>query len=94
MCSLVSRDDKYTLTLNENIVLLAQMNHICNVLKKDKVLFNEFFKLTEKIEKGLHDPPDYICIGTFINTLVDQGDFHESLWIHIMDTLFARKYDE
>jgi len=94
MCSLVSRDDKYVLTLNENIVLLAQMNHICNVLKKDKGLYAEFGKLIVKIEAGLHDPPDYICIGTFINSLVDLGDFNEPLWIHVMDTLFARKYDE
>jgi hypothetical protein len=39
MYSLASRDDKYALRLNEKIVLLAQMNHVCNVLKKDKGIY-------------------------------------------------------
>lgn len=39
MCSMINREDKYSLNLNENIVLLAQMNHVCNVLKKDKGIY-------------------------------------------------------
>lgn len=46
MCSLINREDKYHLNLNEKIVLLAQMNHVCNVLKKDKGIFSEFGQLT------------------------------------------------
>lgn len=40
MCGLVNREDKYSLTLNECIVLLAQMNHVCNVLQKDKGIYD------------------------------------------------------
>jgi hypothetical protein len=40
MCGLVNREDKYSLTLNECIVLLAQMNHVCNVLQKDKGVYD------------------------------------------------------
>lgn len=39
MCNMVNREDKYSLNLNECIVLLAQMNHVCNVLKKDKGVY-------------------------------------------------------
>lgn len=94
MCSLINREDKYHLNLNEKIVLLAQMNHVCNVLKKDKGIFSEFGQLTEKIMAGIRDPEDYICMGTFMNVLVDLGNFNELTWIYIMDTLFVRKYDE
>lgn len=93
MCSLVNREDKYQLNLNENIVLLAQMNHVCNVLKKDKGVYGEFTQLTARIMKGIQDPEDYICIGTFINVLVDLGDFNEHLWVLVMDALLVRKYD-
>ena len=41
MCNLVNDEDKYALNLNENIVLLAQMNHVCNVLKKEKGMIGE-----------------------------------------------------
>lgn len=42
---------------------------------------------------GIKNPEDFICIGTFINVLVDLGDFNELIWIYVMDSLFARKYD-
>ena len=74
MCSLASREDKYSLNLNEKIVLLAQMNHICNVLKKDKGLYSEFGLLTDKTKEGIANPEDYICMGTFMNALVDLGN--------------------
>jgi hypothetical protein len=73
MCSLASRDDKYQLNINEKIVLLAQMNHVCNVLKKDKGVYSEFGKLTHNIMTSIQDPEDYICMGTFMNVLVDLG---------------------
>jgi len=73
MCSLASREDKYQLRLNEKIVLLAQMNHVCNVLKKDKAVYAEFGKLAHGIAVGLQDPEDYVCAGTYLNALVDLG---------------------
>ena len=94
MCNLVNRDDKYALNLNEKIVLLAQMNHICNVLKKEKGIYGEFSTLTSQITIGIKNPEDYICIGTFLNALVDLGEFQDSLWIYIMDSLLVKKYDE
>ena len=94
MRSLVNRPDKYSLNLNEKIVLLSQMNHVCNVLKKDKGVYGEFSSLTDLIGKEIQDPDDYICVGTFMNVLVDLGNFNEHLWILIMDALFVRKYDE
>ena len=94
MCSLVNREQKYTLNLNEKIVLLAQMNHVCNVMKKDKGVYAEFSVLVSQIMVGLQNPQDYICIGTFMNALVDLGNFQQLLWIYIMDTLFVKKYDE
>jgi hypothetical protein len=42
----------------------------------------------------MYDPEDYVCIGTFVNALVDLGEFGETIWIRVMDALFARKYDE
>lgn len=93
MCSLASRDDKYQLHLNEKIVLLAQMNHVCNVLKKDKGAFVEFGKLAHAIADAMQHPEDYICTGTFINVLVDLGQLSETVWIAIMDALLLRKYD-
>ena len=75
MCSLVNKEDKYALNLNEKIVLLAQMNHVCNVLKKDKGIYGEFTVLTNHIVKGIQNPDDYVCLGTFINALIDLGDF-------------------
>jgi hypothetical protein len=94
MCRLCNKEDKYHLNLNEKIVLLGQMNHVCNVLKKDKGIYSEFSKLTNNIMIGVQNPEDYICMGTFMNVLVDLGDFNELLWIHIMDSLFVKKYDE
>lgn len=94
MCTLASRDDKYALRLNEKIILLAQMNHVCNVLKKDKGLFTEFGKLAHAIAEGLKDPDDYICAGTYVNSLVDLGEVSEAIWIGIMDALLVKKYDE
>jgi hypothetical protein len=94
MCSLATRDDKYALHLNEKIVLLAQMNHLCNVLKKDKGGFTEFGKLTHAIAVGLGDPEDYICAGTYVNSLVDLGEVSEAVWVAVMDALLVRKYDE
>ena len=44
--------------------------------------------------KGIQNPDDYICIGTFLNVLVDLGDFNDHLWMLIMDSLFVKKYDE
>ena len=73
MCNLVNDEDKYVLNLNEYIVLLAQMNHVCNVLKKDKGMIGEFVTLTQRITKGMQNPEDYICMGTFMNVLVDLG---------------------
>ena len=49
------------------------MNHICNVLKKDKGIYEEFQKLIHKIMIGIQNPDDYICVGTFMNALVDLG---------------------
>ena len=74
MCSLVNREDKYVLNLNEKIVLLAQMNHVCNVLKKDKTIYGEFGKLIRIIIHGIADPDDYVCIGTLLNVMVDLGE--------------------
>lgn len=51
------------------------MNHICNVLKKDKGIYGEFNHLTSRITEGIKNPDDYICMGTFMNVLVDLGDF-------------------
>jgi hypothetical protein len=93
MCSLASREDKYQLHLNEKIVLLAQMNHVCNVLKKDKGIYAEFGKLSHDIAVGMQNPEDYICVGTFLNVLVDLGEFGEAVWVAIMDALLVRKYD-
>ena len=76
MCTLVNREDQYHLNLNECIVLLAQMNHVCNVLKKDKGLYSEFRKLISGILTGIKNPEDYICLGTFMNVLVDLGEFN------------------
>ena len=70
------------------------MNHICNVLKKDKGIYEEFQKLIHKIMIGIQNPDDYICVGTFMNALVDLGQYNELLWIYIMDALFVKKYDE
>ena len=50
--------------------------------------------MTTQVEKGIKNPDDYICIGTFMNVLVDLGDFNEHLWTIIMDSLFVKKYDE
>lgn len=70
------------------------MNHVCNVLKKDKGVYTEFTLLTNQVMKGIQDPDDYICAGTFMNVLVDLGDFSDNLWMVIMDALFVKKYDE
>jgi hypothetical protein len=94
MCSLASREDKYQLRLNEKIVLLAQMNHVCNVLNKDKTLYAEFGKLAHAIALGLQDPEDYVCAGTYLNALVDLGELGEGIWESVMDALLVRKYEE
>lgn len=70
------------------------MNHICNVLKKEKGNYAQFSTLTTQITSGIQNPDDYICIGTFLNALVDLGDFHQTLWIYVMDALLVKKYDE
>jgi hypothetical protein len=49
------------------------MNHVCNVLKIDKGMYGEFVTLTKRITKGIADPNDYVCMGTFMNVLVDLG---------------------
>jgi len=42
----------------------------------------------------MENPNDYICMGTFMNVLVDLGEFSEDMWMLIMDALFVKKYDE
>lgn len=53
------------------------MNHVCNVLKKDKTIYSEFVTLTTRITKGMENPHDYVCMGTFMNVLADLGQFSE-----------------
>lgn len=69
------------------------MNHICNVLKKDKGVYTEFNKLSHNIATGIQNPEDYICLGTYINALVDLGELGETIWLAVMDALLVKKYD-
>lgn len=40
MCHIVNFDHKYELSMNEKIILLAQLNHILEVMKKNKRNFH------------------------------------------------------
>lgn len=44
MIWLGTHQHQYFLTLNEKIMLLAQINHVCNVLKRDKAQYNSFIR--------------------------------------------------
>ena len=58
MCDLVLLDHQYKLTMNEKIILLAQMNHVIEVMQKDRQSFHELSKLKIDIFDALKNPDD------------------------------------
>ena len=74
--------------------MLAQLNHVFNVLGKEKRFYNEFHALGEEIIHELKDPYDLICMGTFLSTLSNVGNFNYDVWISAMDSLIVKKSDE
>jgi hypothetical protein len=50
---LVRFEHKYNLKMNENILLLAQFNHILEILGKNKAIYQELVELQTRIIKNI-----------------------------------------
>lgn len=55
----ISKERKYKLTLNENIILLYRLTQIFKILNKSTYYYDEFRELTYKIIYRFRDPDDY-----------------------------------
>lgn len=51
-------DHKYKLTMNEKIVLLAQMNHVGEVMGKNIRQYHQLVKLMDQIVNEIRFPDD------------------------------------
>lgn len=61
MCDLVIYGYKYNLNHNEKIVLLAQFNHVMEVLGKSQNVYDYYLtKLVMEIFNSMKNPPDLI----------------------------------
>jgi dTDP-4-amino-4,6-dideoxygalactose transaminase len=61
MEDLVKFGYKYNLTMNEKIILLAQFNHIIEVLGKRRFLFNHLLgQILAQVNAEMQNPPDLI----------------------------------
>ncbi len=73
---------------------MAQLNHVFNILGKDKRFYSEFGTLCNEIAQELKDPHDLVCLGTFLSTLANLGDYKYDTWLAVMDSLIVKKSDE
>lgn len=88
--------------MNEKIILLAQINHILEVMKKNKANFSELDTLLERISLDLQSPDDlawylYLNIyslGTLMCSLSSMGKYSHEFWQYLMDALLVKKFDE
>jgi hypothetical protein len=67
---------------------------VFNILGKDKRFYNEFETLCDEISQELRDPQDLVCLGTFLSTLANIGDYRYDKWLAVMDSLLVKKSDE
>ena len=58
MCDIATMDHRYKLTINEKILLLAQMNHVIEVTGKNRYIFYQLYELIDSIERDLRNPHD------------------------------------